>query len=172
MPDSSNAANTPGQGGPSDSLLRLIADSVPALMAYFDLPALRCRFANQGFAAYNGHTTESILGLTVQEAIGDKAWLDIQPHVEHSTRGQHVKYTREQSLPSGDKRMIEVNLIPHFDDAGQQLGSFVLIIDITEHWRAKRTVRQSEERMRKFTRRPMKPSSSTAMGSSPTGTTR
>ena len=151
MRDSITTANAPGQGGANDPLLRLIADSVPALMAYFDLPALRCRFANQGFAAYNGHTTESILGLTVQEAIGDKAWLDIQPHVEHSTRGQHVKYTREQALPNGDKRMIEVNLIPHFDDAGQQLGSFVLIIDITEHWRAERTVRQSEERMRKFT---------------------
>ena len=129
----------------------LIADSVPALMAYYDLPGLRCRFANQGYAAYNGHSTESILGLTVQQAIGDKAWLAIQPHVEQSTQGEHVKYTREQILPNGEARMIEVNLIPHFDGAGQQLGSFVLITDITERWRAEREVRQSEERMRKFT---------------------
>ena len=132
-------------------MLRLIADSVPALMAYYDLPGLRCRFANQGYAAYNGHSTESILGLTVQQAIGDKAWLAIQPHVEQSTQGEHVKYTREQILPNGEARMIEVNLIPHFDGAGQQLGSFVLITDITERWRAEREVRQSEERMRKFT---------------------
>ena len=153
MPHSNNsAANAPGQGGASDdALLRLIADSVPALMAYFDLPALRCRFANQGYAAYNGHSTDSILGLTVQEAIGDKAWQAIAPHVERSTRGEHVKYTREQTLPNGETRMIEVNLIPHFGaDAPLQLGSFVLITDITERWRAERTVRQSEERMRKF----------------------
>ncbi|MBT9514354.1 MAG: PAS domain-containing protein, partial [Acidovorax sp.] len=151
MPDSSNAANAPGQGGSSDSLLRLIADSVPALMAYYDLPGLRCQFANQGYAAYNGHSTESILGLTVQEAIGDKAWLAIEPHVERSTRGERVKYTREQTLPNGETRMIEVNLIPHFGETGPQLGSFVLITDITERWRAERQVRQSEERMRKFT---------------------
>ena len=151
MPDSSNAANAPGQGGSSDSLLRLIADSVPALMAYFDLPGLRCQFANQGYAAYNGHSTESILGLTVQQAIGDKAWQAIEPHVERCAQGERVKYTREQTLPNGEVRMIEVNLIPHFDDAGQQLGSFVLITDITERWRAEREVRQSEERMRKFT---------------------
>lgn len=151
MQDLTNAAPTPAPRGSSDALLRLIADSVPALMAYYNLPGLCCQFANQGYAAYNGHTTESILGLTVQEAIGDKAWLAIQPHVERSACGEHVKYTREQTLPNGEARMIEVNLIPHFDASAQQLGSFVLITDITERWRAERQVRQSEERMRKFT---------------------
>ena len=151
MQDSLHAAPAPGPSGSSDALLRLIADSVPALMAYYDLPGLRCQFANQGYAAYNGHTTESIIGLTVQEAIGDKAWQAIQPHVDRCSHGERVKYTREQTLPNGEVRTIEVNLIPHFDGAGQQLGSFVLITDITERWRAERTVRQSEERMRKFT---------------------
>ena len=151
MQDSPHAAPAPGPSGSSDALLRLIADSVPALMAYYDLPGLRCQFANQGYAAYNGHTTESIIGLTVQEAIGDRAWQAIQPHVDRCSHGERVKYTREQTLPNGEVRMIEVNLIPHFDGAGQQLGSFVLITDITERWRAEREVRQSEERMRKFT---------------------
>ncbi len=151
MQDRPHAAPAPGPSGSSDALLRLIADSVPALMAYYDLPGLRCQFANQGYAAYNGHSTESILGLTVQEAIGDKAWQAIQPHVDRCSHGERVKYTREQTLPNGEVRMIEVNLIPHFDGAGQQLGSFVLITDITERWRAEREVRQSEERMRKFT---------------------
>jgi diguanylate cyclase (GGDEF)-like protein/PAS domain S-box-containing protein len=140
-----------GPQGSSDALLRLIADSVPALMAYFDLPGLRCQFANQGYAAYNGHSVASIVGLTVQEAIGTKAWLAIQPYIERSTRGEHVKYMREQTIPSGESRMIEVNLIPHFSPQKQQLGSFVLITDITDRWQAESTVRQSEERMRKFT---------------------
>ncbi len=151
MQDPHNAAPAPGPSGSSDALLRLIADSVPALMAYYDVPDLRCRFANQGYAAYNGHTTESILGLTVQQAIGDKAWQAIEPHVQQSLLGEHVKYTREQTLPNGEARMIEVNLIPHFGGDQRQMGSFVLITDITERWRAERTVRQSEERMRKFT---------------------
>ena len=151
MQDSPYAAPAPGPSGSSDALLRLIADSVPALMAYYDLPGLRCQFANQGYAAYNGHSTESILGLTVQEAIGDKAWQVIQPHVDRCSYGERVKYTREQTLPNGEARMIEVTLIPHFDGAGRLHGSFVLITDITERWRAEREVRQSEERMRKFT---------------------
>ncbi|RAR53038.1 UNVERIFIED_CONTAM: diguanylate cyclase/phosphodiesterase with PAS/PAC sensor(s) [Acidovorax defluvii] len=151
MHELTSEAPISGPQGSSDALLRLIADSVPALMAYFDLPGLRCQFANQGYAAYNGHSVASIVGLTVQEAIGTKAWLAIQPYIERSTRGEHVKYMREQTIPSGESRMIEVNLIPHFSPQKQQLGSFVLITDITDRWQAESTVRQSEERMRKFT---------------------
>ena len=150
MPHPFDTANAFTHPESSDALLRLIANAVPALMAYFDLATLRCQFANQGYAAYNGHTIDSILGLTVQEAIGDKAWRAIHPYVERSTRGEHVKYAREQTLPNGETRVIEVNLIPHFDDARMQLGSFVLITDISERWRSERKVRESEERMRKF----------------------
>ena len=151
MHELTSEAPISGPQGSSDALLRLIADSVPALMAYFDLPGLRCQFANQGYAAYNGHSVASIVGLTVQEAIGTKAWLAIQPYIERSTRGEHVKHMREQTMPNGESRMIEVNLIPHFSPQKQQLGSFLLITDITDRWQAESTVRQSEERMRKFT---------------------
>ena len=151
MHELTSEAPISGPQGSSDALLRLIADSVPALMAYFDLPGLRCQFANQGYAAYNGHSVASIVGLTVQEAIGTKAWLAIQPYIERSTRGEHVKHMREQTMPNGESRMIEVNLIPHFSPQHPHLGSFVLITDITDRWQAESTVRQSEERMRKFT---------------------
>ncbi len=150
MPDTTNHAQTPPPSEHHDALLRLIADSVPALMAYFDLPGLRCRFANQGYAAFNGHSVESILGLTVREAIGERAWRAIEPHVERCMQGERVKYVREQTLPKGEVRVIEVNLIPHVSGPGQLAGAFVLITDITERWRAENAVRQSEERMRKF----------------------
>ena len=132
------------------SMLRLIADSVPALIAYFEVGSLVCRFANQRYASYNGHTPQSILDKTVPQAIGAAAWAAIQPHVDRSVRGEQVQYVRAQALPSGAQRMIEVNLIPHFNDAGTQVGVFVLINDITHHWQAERLVRESEERMRKF----------------------
>src|SRR3990167_4791085 len=112
MPNTTNDAQTPPPGEHSDSLLRLIADSVPALMAYFDLPGLCCRFANQGYAAYNGHSAASILGLTVREAIGEKAWQAIEPHVERCMQGERVKYMREQTLPNRETTLIEGTPIP------------------------------------------------------------
>ena len=102
MPHSPQAVTPPAstETGANDALLRLVADSVTALMAYYSLPGLRCQFANQAYAAYNGHTTQSILGLTMGQAIGDKAWRAIQPYVTQSLGGEHAKYTREQSLPN------------------------------------------------------------------------
>lgn len=136
--------------GPSDSLLRLIADSVPALIAYYEMGSLRCQFANRRYAEYNGWTPQTILGKTVREAIGEAAWSVIEPHVKQVLAGQTVTYVRQQVLPSGDQRVIEVNLIPHFDDTPSQLGAFVLINDITTQWQAERAIRDSEERMRKL----------------------
>jgi len=135
---------------PHDSLLRLIADSVPALIAYYHSDTLRCQFANRRYAEYNGWTPQTILGKTVREAIGEPAWQVIEPHVIRVVAGETVQYVREQTLPDGSHRVIEVNLIPHFEDSGLQRGAFVLINDITTQWQAERAIRDSEERMRKL----------------------
>lgn len=134
----------------NDSLLRLIANSVPAMMAYYELPALRCRFANQAYAAAYGFTPQTILNKTVAETVGEDVWLGIQPYVQRSLAGDPVKYVREQSSPDNERRVIEVSLIPHFDPPDHRRGTFVLVLDITERWRSEHSVRLSEERMRRF----------------------
>ena len=133
-----------------EALLRLIADSVPALIAYYDVATLQCRFANRGYTQANGLTPETILGRTVREVVGEAAWAEIKPQVDHVLAGRPVRYRREQILPGGERRMIVVDLVPHFDTQGVQQGAFVLISDITEQWRAEQAIRESEERMRKF----------------------
>ncbi len=133
-----------------ESMMRLVADSVPALIAYYEVGSLQCLFANKRYAEYNGWTVQSILGKTVREAIGAAAYKAIGPHVEAALAGEGSVYVREQTLPGGSKRTIEVNLVPHFDSQQQVCGSIVLINDITEHWRVEQALRHSEERMRKF----------------------
>lgn len=142
--------DSPGPQEPESPLLELVANAVPALMAYFEAGTMRCRFANRRYAEFNGWTPQSILGKTVREAIGEEAWVAIQPHVERVLKGQVSQYTREAVLPSGLRRMIEVNLLPHKAPDDTMLGAFVLINDITAHWQAQRDLREAEERMRKF----------------------
>ncbi len=137
-------------GDSHDSMMRVIADSVPALIAYYEVGTQKCRFANRRYAQYNGWTPETILGKTVREVVGEAAWHVIAPFIAQATAGQATTYTREQTLPGGSKRMIEVDLRPHLDDEQVLRGAFVLITDITEHWRAEQAIRDSEERMRKF----------------------
>lgn len=138
------------RSGASDSMMRLVADSVPALIAYYEMDSLRCRFANRRYAENYGWTPQSILGKTVREAVGEGVWEKISPYLELARTGQPSTYTREQTLPDGHWRVIEVKLRPHFDDGGSLLGCFVLITDITEHWKIQNELRLTEERMRKF----------------------
>ena len=130
--------------------LSLIADAVPALIAYYDVKEQRCQFANRRYAEFNGYTVETILGKTVREAIGEVAWSKIGPYVEQALAGKSTTYTRDQLLPTGETRRIEVKLLPHFDDDQVLEGAFVLINDITDHWSTEQSLRQSEERMRRF----------------------
>ncbi|WP_405124771.1 putative bifunctional diguanylate cyclase/phosphodiesterase [Pulveribacter suum] len=139
----------------SDPLLRLLADAVPVMLAYFDAPEMRCVFANQRYADFAGLGTDSIIGRTVREVIGEAAWLVILPHVQRALGGYTAYYTRDHVHPDGQVRSLETSLVPHLveqrpGEPPAMVGAFVLINDITHHRRAERSVRESDERMRKF----------------------
>jgi diguanylate cyclase (GGDEF)-like protein/PAS domain S-box-containing protein len=149
-PSTSNPPALPGPPTRQESLLRTIANQVPALIAYYEPEHLRCQFSNRQYAQANGWNVEDVIGRTVREIIGETAWALIEGHVERVRKGEKVEYIRPQVLPSGERRYIEVNLIPHFDPLGRQVGVFVMINDITGHYLAEQAIRDSEERMRKF----------------------
>ena len=134
----------------SAQLLRLLADSIPALVAYFVRDNFRCVFANKAYARNFGLDEHSIVGKTVPEIIGAKAFSVIEPYVERVMLGETARYERQNILPDGTARTLEVTLIPHFDTAGSVLAAFVLINDITRHHEAEKAIRDSEDRLQKF----------------------
>jgi diguanylate cyclase (GGDEF)-like protein/PAS domain S-box-containing protein len=133
-----------------EDLLHALADAVPALLAYYEPKNLRCVFANKLYAESNGWTVDTIVGKTLREAIGEEAWRLIEPQVARVLQGERVEYVRPMILPNGEERAIEVGLTPRFGEDGRMLGVIVLITDITRHQLAERSIRDSEERMRKF----------------------
>ncbi len=140
----------PPAGDDPTGLLRLLADSVPALIAYYEAATLTCRFANSRYAETFGWTRESIVGRTFIEVIGEEATRRIQPHVDRVLQQNlPAAYERELNTRSG-LRYIEVNLLPHEGEGGRVIGCFVLISDITKHRVAENAARESEERLAKF----------------------
>ncbi len=131
--------------------VQLLADNVPALIAYYDAASFRCEFANSRYAETFGWDRLSILGHTVAEVIGEAAAQQIQPQVNQVLQ-QRRAAAYERQLPSrdGSVRWVEVNLLPHLDERGEPVGCFVLISDITRHRVAEQAVRESEERLAKF----------------------
>jgi diguanylate cyclase (GGDEF)-like protein/PAS domain S-box-containing protein len=137
-------------------LFHLLADNVPALIAYYTAGDFRCRFANKQYAQTFGRDERSIIGLSLVEVIGADTLREIQPHLDHMlARRTAVFYERELTVVGGDARWVEVHLLPHLTEpegehAVALIGAFVLISDITRHRVAERAARESEERLAKF----------------------
>ncbi len=130
--------------------IRLLADNVPVLIAYFAAEDLRCIFANKNYARMWGWNEQSIVGHTVREVIGPDGYAEIGPHIARVVKGETVTYERPIIAGDGTTRILEVNLLPQLSDAGEAVAAFVLINDITRHRLAEQAVRESEERLRKF----------------------
>lgn len=130
--------------------IRLLADNVPALIASYQAGTLECQFANSAYARTWGFTVDSILGKTVRQVIGDAGYEAIAPHIERVIQGETVVYERRIRAADGSERVIEATLLPQLDEAGRAIAATVLINDITKHRLAEQSVRESEERLRKF----------------------
>ncbi|MBA2723768.1 MAG: EAL domain-containing protein [Methylibium sp.] len=131
--------------------LRLLADNVPALIAYYAAGDNTCLFANKQYAQTFGWDELSIVGRSVTDIIGEAAEQQIQPHVDTVLQQQRpVVYERQLQRPDGSAQWLEVHLVPHVDAEGRSIACFVLISDITRHRLAEQAVRESEERFSKF----------------------
>jgi diguanylate cyclase (GGDEF)-like protein/PAS domain S-box-containing protein len=135
---------------PDAPLLRLIADAASPLMAYYETPTLRCRFANQAYATFYGWCPATIFGRTLRGVVGESAWLLIADYLDQACAGQQVRYERERILSNGDTRRIQVDLQPQPGDDRVPAGLLVQIRDVTEQRQAQDLLRQGEERLRKF----------------------
>jgi diguanylate cyclase (GGDEF)-like protein/PAS domain S-box-containing protein len=129
--------------------IRLLADNVPVLISHFG-PDLRCLFANKAYASTWGWKVEEVLGRTVEEIIGAEGFREVEPYIRRVLKGETVTYERTLRDEDGGARVIEVNLLPQLDDDGKAHAAFVLISDITRHRLSEQAVRESEERLRKF----------------------
>jgi diguanylate cyclase (GGDEF)-like protein/PAS domain S-box-containing protein len=128
----------------------LLADSVPALIAYYEAKGLSCVYANQQYAKTFGLDSVSIVGRTFAEVVGPQAAAEIQPRVDRMlSHAEPASYERKLVAADGSPRWIEVSLVPHVD-GGAIVGAFVLISDISHHRLIEAALRESEERLSKF----------------------
>ena len=120
--------------------LRLLADSVPAMIAYYDRD-LRLRYANRQHAEFYGYS----LGRHMREVIGEDGWQEIQPHLERLGAGEDVRYERTVHRPERAPVEIEVSFVRRRDAAGALAGFYVMVADITARKRAESAIRELNE---------------------------
>jgi diguanylate cyclase (GGDEF)-like protein/PAS domain S-box-containing protein len=113
--------------------LRLIADNVPAMSIAYD-EHLICLFANRRFAEFFGLSTETIVGKHLREIVGEAPYREVKPYFDRVLAGHRTTYKRTRMMGDGERRYLEVELIPHIAGAGVR-GLFAVTTDVTERRR-------------------------------------
>ena len=114
--------------------LRLIADNLPAMTVAYD-ERLICTFANRRFAEFFGFTTETIVGRHLREVVGEGPYQEVKPYFDRVLAGSRTTYRRTRRLGNGERRELEVELIPHLGPGGRVRGLFAVTTDVTERKR-------------------------------------
>lgn len=115
----------------SEERLRLITDTVPALISYVDADEIY-RYSNKGYAEWFGYTKETVLGRSVREVMGDEVYTDISAHIRQALKGQRVSYEYAMHQAGGRVMHARSELVPELGLDGSVAGCFVLSFNITD----------------------------------------
>jgi PAS domain S-box-containing protein len=97
---------------------------------------LRYRFVSQAYAQLVGVRREEIIAKTIAEAIGDKGFKALRPHIETVLRGEASEFDCEIDFPKVGPRRLHIAYRPETDAAGEVDGWIASLLDITEQSRA------------------------------------
>lgn len=128
--------------------LELLANTIPALIFYLDMDR-RYRSCNGAFADWFGVPPESVIGVHVQEFVGEPAWTIIAPNLERAYAGKTIDCEDEVPYRLGGARWIHAVYTPHIDEQGGIIGVIAFVNDITRSKEHEHTIRVQEERLRK-----------------------
>jgi diguanylate cyclase (GGDEF)-like protein/PAS domain S-box-containing protein len=123
----------------SEERMRLVANSVPALISYLDREQ-RYRFSNRTYDDWFGIAHERMLGRTVAEIFGDEAYERMRGDIERCVAGQSVEF-EFTTAEGGKPRTLQVSCVPHLGADGETLGFYMLGNDVTALKRAQEDLR-------------------------------
>jgi PAS domain S-box-containing protein len=123
--------------------LRLITDAMPVLIGYLDKEE-KYRFANHAYQSWFNQDPQELLGRTVREVAGEKAYAGVKKYIEQALSGEKVTF--EAMMPYRDNlvKYIRTSYVPD-KQQGEVVGFFTLGMDITDQ-------RKSEEKLQFLTR--------------------
>ena len=120
----------------SESRLRTIADTLPAMIAYIDADETY-RFHNLAYEReFNQRGTE-VLGRSIEDTVGPQRYEFLAPYIKRALAGETLTFEEEDNSATLE-RYFEVVYIPQMDADGETvMGFHVMRQDITAQKREK-----------------------------------
>ncbi|WP_090058335.1 PAS domain-containing sensor histidine kinase [Luteibacter sp. 329MFSha] len=114
----------------SEAELRLIADSLPVLIAFIDR-GLVYRFANAAYESWLGKPLSEIVGQKVEDVIGPEPWATRKDAIAQALLGRPVRIEVSWPHRSGQRRDAEIRYLPRHAPDGSVDGFHVFATDVT-----------------------------------------
>ena len=114
----------------SERFLRTLTDQLPGMVGYWT-SELRCKFANRAYLEWFGKTQREMIGISLQELLGEDLYRKNRQYVLKTLQGEVQHFERALKKPSGETGYTWANYLPDLED-GTVRGFFVLISDVTE----------------------------------------
>lgn len=119
----------------SEQRVRLVMDSIPALVGFFDA-GRTYRYLNRAYHAWFGVDTRAPAQVSARAFLGDAVYAGVRPRVLRALRGQAQSLEYELQTAQGERRTVRTSLVPERASDGRVSGCFELTFDITEERRA------------------------------------
>ena len=120
---------------------RLTTQMMPAHIAHIDLQE-RYTFSNRRLRDVMPGSTDEIVGLTAEQALGAPTYAIIGPHIQRAFAGEPAVFEFTHGPSS---RRIRVALTPETDETTVQ-GVYVLSMDVTEETQTRVALQQTRRR--------------------------
>ncbi len=138
----------------NENWLRLITDHVPALIAYVGGEG-HFQFTNQVYDDWYGWPRGSLIGQSIRQVHGEQQYARLEPYIRQTMSGQNATFEIDEQNAAGENRHMLKSYVANIDAAGNTVGFFVLIRDITERKRTALALQQAyqnlEQRVRERT---------------------
>ena len=113
-----------------ERFIRMVTDNIPAMVAYWNAD-LRCEYANNVYLAWFGRSSEQMLGISIQELMGEALFSRNEHYIRGALRGEPQTFERNLTKTDGSMGYTLAQYIPDLVD-GVVRGFFVLVADVTD----------------------------------------
>jgi diguanylate cyclase (GGDEF)-like protein/PAS domain S-box-containing protein len=123
----------------SEERMRLVADNVPALIAFLDREE-RFQYGNRVYGEWLGIAPEQLAGRTAAEVFGADAYARMQEHLRRVLGGEEAEF-EFTATQGGRPRILQIACVPQLGAGGRVQGFYMLGNDVTPLKRAQEDLR-------------------------------